>query len=272
MSRGVRHLLLAAGALVWASPLYFVLVNASRPVGTWGDAPVWQPGASFALFANAADAWRQAQLGPSVTSTFLYASVGSALAVLLAALAAFGIAVLRIRRGFLWFMVLYVGTILPLQVFLAPLYEMYQGYGLYDSRAGLLVLYVAIAIPFAVFVIRNFFGGVPDALHEAARVDGASSWRIFWRIHVPLSRSALATVFIFQFTWIWNDLLFGLTLSRSADIRPIMTALASLQGVTSSASLSVVLAGTVLVATPMALLFLTIQRLFAQGLTLEADR
>jgi multiple sugar transport system permease protein len=267
----LRHVVLAAAALLWLSPLYFVVINAGRPSESWGDVPLWEPSAPFVLFENMAEAWRLAELGKSIASSLLYASVGGVAAVLLAALAAFGIVVLRIRHGFAWFMLLYTGTVLPLQVFLTPLWELFQAYGLYDRRTGLLLLYTSIAIPFAVFVLRNFFGAIPTELREAAQVDGASSWRIFWQIYIPLSWSALASLFIFQFTWIWNDLLFGLTLSRSINIRPIMTALAALQGGYSSTSTALVLAGAVVVALPMVALFLALQRLFVEGLSLRVE-
>jgi multiple sugar transport system permease protein len=211
-------------------------------------------------------AWRTADLGASVASTLLYAVVGAAAAVLIAALGAFAISVLRVRHGFAWFMFLYAGTIFPFQMFLAPLFNAYSRGGLYDTRVGLLLLYIAIAIPFAVFVLRNHFSGIPGELSEAAQLDGATSWGVFSRIYLPLSTNALAAVFVFQFTWIWNDLLFGLTLSRSAEVRPIMTALAGLQGQYGSTSIPVVLAGALVVSIPTLVLFLVLQRLFVQAL------
>lgn len=271
MSRNVRHLVLFVAALLWLSPLYFVVINAGRPNGEWGQVPLWQPSSTFALFSNISEAWNSAGLGASVASSLFYATAGGAAAVLLAAFAAFGIVVLRIRYGFVWFMFLYTGTVLPLQVFLTPLFELYNAYGLYDRRTGLVLLYTAIAIPFAVLVLRNYFGAISPELREAAEMDGASSWRVFWQIYLPLSWSALAAVFIFQFTWIWNDLLFGLTLTRSPEVRPIMTALAALQGAQASTSVSVVLAGAIAVALPMVLLFLAVQRLFSQGLNLKVE-
>jgi multiple sugar transport system permease protein len=131
---------------------------------------------------------------------------------------------------------------------------------------GLLLFYTAITIPFAVFVIRNHFSSISYELAEAARLDGASALRIFGQIYAPLSLNAFATVFILQFTWIWNDLLFGLTLSRSADVRPIMTALAGLQGQYASASVPVVLAGSLIVSIPTFVLFFAVQRVFVRGL------
>ena len=132
----------------------------------------------------------------------------------LSALAAYAIVSLQIRWGFFWFLVIYAGTIFPFQMYLSPLYSLYVNNDLYNTHLGLLLFYTAIAIPFATFVIRNHFSRVSPDLGEAARLDGARAPGLL-QVFAPLSLNAFATVFILQFTWIWNDLLFGLTLSRS---------------------------------------------------------
>ena len=177
---------------------------------------------------------------------------------------------LRVRWGFFWFMVIYLGTIFPIQMYLSPLYTMYRDWDLYNSHLGLLLFYTAIAIPFATFVIRNHFTSIPPDLSEAARLDGASALTVFRHVFVPLSLNAFATVFILQFTWIWNDLLFGLTLSNSADVRPIMAALAALQGQFARTGPPVALAGALLVSIPTFVLFFAVQRVFVRGLRATA--
>ncbi len=268
LGRLSRHAFMLVLGAVWIIPLYFVLINAATSPADYRTKEIYAPPSSFALGENVSAAWNAAKLGTSVASTLLYATVGGIAGVVLAALAAFAIIALQVRRGFLWFMLLYMGTILPFQMYLSPLYSNYVRFDLYDTRLGLLLFYTAIAIPFAVFVIRNHFTSIPYELTEAARLDGASPLRIFGQIYAPLSMSAFTTVFILQFTWIWNDLLFGLTLSRSADVRPIMTALAGLQGQYASASVPVVLAGALIVSIPTFVLFFTVQRVFVGGLSM----
>ena len=262
-----RYLTLFVLGTIWIIPLYFILINATVSSQEYRAKKVYAPPSDFALWDNIVDAWTSAGLGTSVGSTLLYASVGAAIGVLLAALAAYAIVGLRIRHGFLWFMVLYAGTVFPFQMYLAPLYSAYVNQNLYDTRLGLLLFYVAIAIPFAIFVIRNHFVSIPPDIVEAARLDGAGAMRVFVQIFAPLSLNAFATVFILQFTWIWNDLLFGLTLSRSPEIRPIMTALAGLQGQYASASVPVVLAGALIVSVPTFILFFSVQGVFVRGLS-----
>jgi multiple sugar transport system permease protein len=268
--QGTRHLVLLILAAAWIIPLYLVLINASTSQQEYARKSIWAAPSEFALDDNISLAWKTAHLGQAVGSTLFFAVVGGLAAVLLAALAAYAIIGLRLRHGFFWFMVLYAGTIFPFQMYLSPLYTLYVDTDLYNTHLGLLLFYTAIAIPFAVFVIRNHFLSIPRELSEAARLDGASAWTVFWHLFVPLSLNAFATVFILQFTWIWNDLLFGLTLSRSEDVRPIMTALAALQGQYARTGVSVALAGTLLVSLPTFVLFFAVQRVFVRGLRATA--
>jgi multiple sugar transport system permease protein len=246
------------------------LINAVTPPEEYGTKERWQAPNHFALWDNISAAWNFAHLGEAVFSTAFYAIFGGFLAVLIASLAAFAIVSLRIRYGFFWFMLIYAGTIFPFQMYLSPLYTMYVNWKLYNTHAGLLIFYTAIAIPFAVFILRNHFTSVPIELAEAARLDGAGSIRVYANIFAPLSLNAFVTIFILQFTWIWNDLLFGLTLSRSENIRPIMTALASLQGQYATVGFPVALAGALLVSIPTFVLFFTVQRVFVRGLRATA--
>jgi multiple sugar transport system permease protein len=266
----IRHTLLLILGAAWILPLYLLLINASTPPREYGDKERWELPTSFALGDNISDAWNAANLSEAVISTALYAIVGGFLSVLLAAFAAFAIISLKVRFGFFWFIVIYAGTIFPFQMYLSPLYTMYVDWDLYNTHIGLLMLYTAIAIPFATFIMRNHFTSVPADLGEAARLDGASSLRVFASIFAPLSLNAFATVFILQFTWIWNDLLFGLTLSRSANIRPIMAALAALQGQYSGTGPPVALAGAIIVSVPTFALFFAVQRVFVRGLRATA--
>lgn len=267
---GLRHILLFVLSAIWIVPIYLLLINASTPLDEYGEHEKWELPSNFALTDNISSAWKVAHLGEAVFSSALYAIVGGMLAVLVSAMVAFAIISLRIRWGFFWFLVIYSGTIFPFQMYLSPLYTMYVSRDLYNTRLGLILFYTAIAVPFATFIMRNHFSSVPTDLGEAARLDGAGSVRVFVNIFVPLSINAFATVFILQFTWIWNDLLFGLTLSRSENIRPIMAALASLQGQYASTGPPVALAGALIVSIPTFVLFFAVQRVFVRGLRATA--
>jgi multiple sugar transport system permease protein len=263
-----RRAVLAGLGLLWLVPAYLLLVNAFRPSTGFQTGKMWVPDSHFGLLDNIRLAWDAAGLGSSLLSTLLYSVASPALALVLGAMAGFAIAVLRIRAGFWWFMLLFGGTVVPTQMLLIPLFLGYSWADLYDRRGGLILVYTAVSVPLAAFVMRNFFTGVAYEIFEAARVDGASLWRVFWRVHLPLAFSALSAVFILEFAFIWNDLLFGLTLSQSDTVRPVMTALSSLSSAYSGTTVPVVLAGGLAMSLPTVLLFLGTQRLFARGLAL----
>jgi multiple sugar transport system permease protein len=254
--------------LVWLAPVYLLVANASKPAELYDPKKVWAPLADFALVDNMRDAWQRAQLGESILSTLLYSTIAPLIAVVLGAAIGFAIVALRLKHGFVWFVFTFGGTIIPLQMILMPLFVGFANTDLYDTRTGMYLVYTAISVPFAAFVMRNFFTGVSYSMFEAALIDGASTLRIFWRIYLPLAASALAAIFILQATFIWNDLLLGLTLSQSDDVRPIMPALTGLQSTYGGSALPTVLAGGLLVSLPTVALFLTTQRLFARGLAL----
>jgi multiple sugar transport system permease protein len=120
--------------------------------------------------------------------------------------------------------------------------------------------------------LRGFYSTVPNEYRESAMVEGASEVRILRSIYVPLSVSAALVLFLFQFTWIWNDLLFGIVLSSSPSVHPVMASLSSLMGLYGGSSLPVELAGTLIAASPMLVLFFTLRRFFTQGLSLVVRR
>lgn len=268
MTKVLRPLVLTVLGLIWLAPIYLLLVNSSKSAADYARDNVWRPVGEFALFDNIADAWDKAGLADAVTSTAMYSVVAPALAVIAGAAIGFAIVALKLRHGFFWFVLVFGGTVFPLQMVLMPLFVGYAQTGVYDTRLGLIAVYTAISVPFSALVMRNFLGGIAHHVFEAAVMDGATTWRIFWRIYLPMSGSALVAVFILQATFIWNDLLLGLTLSQSSDVRPLMTALTSLQSTYGGSALPTVLAGGLLVSLPTVVLFLSTQRIFTRGLNL----
>jgi multiple sugar transport system permease protein len=265
MGKALRNVTIIVLAGLWLVPSYLLIVNGITTVSGYTGTPHWYPN-SFGLFDNIQAAWKAASFGPAMLNSLLYAVISAALACLVAALAGFAVIVMPTRRRALWFWVIYAGSLFPLQVFLRPLFGAYASTNLYNTRFGLILIYTALCIPFAFFVVRNYLAVIPRDMMEAARIDGASWWRIFRSVHLPLSKSALAAAFIFQFVWVWNDLLFGITLTFSPTIRPVMAALAGLQDNYSTVGPPVVLAGAFLVSLPTVILFFGFQRLFVSSL------
>jgi multiple sugar transport system permease protein len=268
MTKPKRRLLaivLAIVSLVWLVPSYLMIVNAFTLSKDYSGTPSWWP-TSWSLFANIATAFQNANVGQGMLNSLLYSLVGAGAAVFIAAMASFAVTIMPLKRPTFWFWVIYVGTILPLQAFLSPLFTGYAVTSLFDTQYGMLLVYIALTIPFAFFVVRGHMTGLPTELREAAALDGAGWLRMFLRIHLPLSTSALLAAFVFQFTWIWNDLLFGLTLSSSSNIRPVMATLADLTGNYSTYGPPVVLAGALVASLPTIIVFFSFQRFFGRGL------
>ena len=172
------------------------------------------------------------------------------------------------KNGLLWFLLIYSGTVFPFQMYLLPLFEAYVAVGIYNTKFGLILVYVGLCIPFSTFVLRGFFLTVPWEIQEAAKIEGATNFQILYKIMMPLAKAPILLVFLIQFTWIWNDLLFGMVLSRSVGVRPITTALVGMQNLYAQMDGPTILTATLMASIPTLLIFLLLQKHFIRGLTL----
>jgi len=154
--------------------------------------------------------------------------------------------------------------VVPLQVALIPVAQLYAKVGLFGRLPGVVLFHVAFGLPFAIFLLRNFFAGIPRELLEAARIDGASEWTIFSRVVLPLSLPALASLAIFQFLWVWNDLLVALVFA-DPDAAPLTVAIRE-QTRRFGSNIDVIAPGAFLsMVVPLAVFF-AFQRYFVQGI------
>lgn len=257
---------------VWLVPLWMLVVTAMKSIQEYNHSlTAWAlPQRPFLLFSNIATAWRTAGIGPGFEVSLFYGVVGAGVGILFASLGAYALTRLNVRGRFLWFVLVFSGTLFPFQMYLIPLFKAYQTLNLYDTRFGMVCFYIAITIPFCLFVMQSFFLTVPRDIQEAGRLDGCRDFGILWRLFLPLARGPIAVLFLFQFTWIWNDLTFGLVLSTSDGVRPIMPSLAALQTTFSTSGPPIAMAAALIASIPTLLVFLLLGRYFIQGLTLTA--
>jgi ABC-type glycerol-3-phosphate transport system permease component len=253
----------------WLAPIAIMIMNASKTKQDFLLSTALTPPHSFAFFDNVARAWAKG-LSSGFFNSVVYGLCASACAVVLSALAAYGIVRLRIPWGLFWFLLIYSGTIFPFQMYLIPLFNLYLDTGLYDTRIGMIAFYIAITIPFCTFVMRGFFLTVPWDIQEAAEMEGASSWKIFWYIMMPLAKAPFLMLTLVQFTWVWNDLLFGMVLVRSPQARSVQVALLGMQSLYGQADAPTIITATLIVSLPTLLLFLLLQKHFVRGLALGA--
>ena len=191
----------------------------------------------------------------SVPSTLLVVGIG--------ALAAYALVWMDFP-GRDWIMVGVVGLlVLPIQAALIPISQLYGALGIFGSILGAILFHVAFGLPFAVFLLRNFFVNIPRDLLEAARMDGAGEWRIFRRVVLPVARPALASLAVFQFLWVWNDMLVALVFT-SPDSAPLTVALRS-QLRQFGTNIDVLASGAFLSMLVPLLVFFAFQRSFVQG-------
>ena len=153
--------------------------------------------------------------------------------------------------------------VVPLQMALIPIFKLYNWAGIFDTVVGLILFHTAFGLPFAIFLLRNFFIGIPKDILESARIDGASEIRIFLRLILPLGLPAIASLAIFQFLWTWNDLLVALSLARNTQ--PITVAIFSQLRQFGTNIELIAPASFISLAIPL-VVFFAFQRYFVQGL------
>ena len=272
MTRVLRRLplyiVLIALTVLWLLPVVssFLVSMKSSPdfvSQTWADLPT-----KFFFFQNLATVLREYRLLDNLASSLIYATVGTVVVVIAASMAGFSIVRLRPKFNFLLFMIIYSGTLFPFQMYLIPVYRMFNTLGLYDTRTGLVLVYAAICVPFSLFVYRGFYTTIPREIEEAAKLDGCGPVRSFVEVFLPQSVPPTAVVALFQATWIWNDLLFGMVLSRTEYVRPIMVAVATMTGY-GGGNIPWIMTAVIFTSIPTILLFVFLRRFFIKGMELS---
>jgi alpha-glucoside transport system permease protein len=259
------HFLLVLVGLLWLVPtlgLFLTSLFLPTDINSLGWWEIFSK-PSLATFQNYQDVWDNPAIHSAFFTTIWISLGGTILPIVVAALAGYAFAWLDFP-GRDWLFVLVIALlVVPLQMALIPMFRLYSDLGIFDTVLSLVLFHTAFGLPFAIFLLRNFFIGIPKELLEAARIDGASEIRIFLRLILPLGLPAIASLAIFQFLWTWNDLLVALSLAR--DTQPLTVAIFSqlrqfgnnLEVIAPASFLSLVV--------PLAVFF-AFQRYFVQGL------
>ena len=212
---------------------------------------------------NFVDVWERIPFAQLYLNTIIFAGTVTIISLLFDSMAAYALARLEFRgRGLVLILVL-VLLMVPFQVTLIPLYDMLNGLGLTNTLPGLIIPRMTNA--FGIFFLRQFFLSLPKDLEEAARMDGASEWRIYWGIVMPLAKPALLTLGLFHFQYNWNDLLWPLIMSADVESSTLPAGLALFMG-QHVVEYGLLMAGALLSLLPVILFFLIIQRSFVAGI------
>jgi alpha-glucoside transport system permease protein len=259
------HFVLAFVGLLWLMPTLGLFFTSLLAPADFNEKGWWQiiSEPSKATWENY-DAVFSNDTITSALLTTVYIAIGStALPILVAASAGYAFAWLEFPGRDWWFVLVIALLVVPLQMALIPIFEIYTDIGIFDTVLGIVLYHTAFALPFAIFLLRNFFIGIPRDLLEAARVDGASEVYIFARLILPLGLPAIASLAIFQFLWTWNDLLVALVFGR--ETQPITVAIFS-QLRQFGANIELIAPATfVSLVIPLAVFF-AFQRYFVEGL------
>jgi raffinose/stachyose/melibiose transport system permease protein len=260
--RWLGRALLVFLMLLTIAPFVSLFVTALHPAGTypaglsWPEEPQW---------GNFAAAFQSAQMGKLLTSSLLIELGVVPIALLIGTMAGFALGHLRPPGGKAIFIVFLLGLTLPFEGIIVPLYYQVRDLGLLNTRWAIILPLIALFMPFAVFWMRAHFINMPEDMSEAARIDGASTWQLFWRIHVPLSMPALSSLGILMFLWTWNQFLLAVVLVDDPTKRTMAGALGAFQGQWGT-DIPLLCAGSLLILTPTLLLFLAFQRQFVTAL------
>ena len=260
--------MLLLASLFYLMPVYVMVMNGLKDKDYVSFARMWSLPHNFSG-GGFHEAWNR--LSPNLGNSFKMVIPATIISAMLGAVNGYIFSKWRFRGSDIFFTLVLFGMFIPYQSILIPLIRALSwitnktGIPLYGSIWGLTLVHIVYGLPIASLIFRNYFANVPNELIEAARIDGAGVVGIFRQIILPLSAPAFVVVGIFQFTNIWNDFLFGVTIVSSPSAQPITVALNNLSG-SFEVDWNVVMAGAVVAALPTLIVYTLLGRYFIRGL------
>jgi multiple sugar transport system permease protein len=264
------HAVMAPLTLIWVAPMVFVLILAFRSfddIAQNGTA-AWPRSFTWTGFHTALTT---GEMGRSLWVSVQVTVPAVLLSLLLASWAAYALSRHAIPGRRLILLLMLAGNLLPPQILLIPVSRVMDSLGIYDTLFALVVIHVGFGLGFYTFVLHGFMRSIPAELTEAARIDGAGPVAIYARIIMPLCRPSLAALGALATTWIFNDLIWSITVLRTEAKLPVTAALLNLQGGYTS-NWNVVAAASVVAAIPTAIVFFAFQRHFVSGLLMGSNK
>ena len=266
VGRAPVHIILGLIALIWLVPTIGLLITSFRPAADMRASGWWTILFEPRFTLDNYDRVIAAEgMGQAFLNSVFITIPSTILPLLVASMAAFALAWVKFPFRDAVFLIIVAMLMVPVQVGFIPLVSAFAGTGLLGSYGAIWLAHTAFALPFGIFLLRNFFITLPKDLIEAARIDGASNWNIFRTIVVPLSVPAIAAYGIFQFLWVWNDLLMALVFVQRNALQPMTVKVSGLLG-TYATEWSLLSAAAFLIMIVPLIVFISLQRYFVQGL------
>jgi alpha-glucoside transport system permease protein len=268
IGRSPVHIVLGLIGLVWLVPTIGLFITSLRPSADMRSTGWWtipfEPRFTLSNYERVIEA---EGMGNAFLNTVFISIPSTLLPLFIASMAAFALAWVKFPFRDTIFLLIVASMMVPVQTGFIPLVTMFResGLPLLETYGAVWLAHAAYALPFGIFLLRNFFITLPKDLIEAARIDGASNWGIFRTIVVPLSVPAIAAYGIFQFLWVWNDLLMALVFVQRNSLQPMPFQITTLLG-TYASEWSLLSAAAFLVMVVPLIVFISLQRFFVQGL------
>jgi raffinose/stachyose/melibiose transport system permease protein len=243
-------------------PFLSVFVTALHPSGTYPSGIEWPKDPHWENFV---EAFQVADMGRLLLSSTLIVLAVVPISMLISTMAGFALGHLRMPGSKAAFLVFVLGLTLPLEGIITPLYFQIRSMGLLNTRWAIILPLIGLYMPFAIVWMRTHFSTMPEEITEAARIDGANTWQVFWRVHVPLAQPALSSLAILLFLWTWNQFLLAIVLVDDPTNRTMAGALGAFQGQWGT-NIPLLCAGSLLILAPTLVVYLIFQRRFISAL------
>jgi raffinose/stachyose/melibiose transport system permease protein len=243
-------------------PFASMFTSALHESGTYPQGLDWP---SHPHWGNFVDAFRAANMGVIFKSSVLIVLAVVPVSIVIAMMAGFALGHLQVPGARILFLLFLLGLTLPFEGVIVPIYFEIRGMGLLNTRWAIILPLIGLFMPFGVYWMRAHFINMPRELSEAARVDGATTWQLFWRIHVPLARPAITSLGILLTVYTWNQFLLAIVLVDDPTQRTMAGALGAFQGQWGT-NIPLLSAGSLLILAPTLIVFLAFQRHFVAAL------
>lgn len=264
--RGIVHILMALYIVVILFPLLWMVLSGFKSDTDIFSSP-WSLPTSWKI-SNYIYVWTT-YIQKSVLNSLFFTVVGTFFVVLISGMAAYAIIRFRFKHKYLVFMFVLSGMMLAPQCSLIPIYKMLSTIGLYNTRIGMLIPYIAYRVPFSFFLMWSFMINLPVEVEEAAIIDGCSIRQVFFNIVLKMSKPVIATTAVMSARYIWNDFAFALVFSEGRELQTVPLAIFAIRS-TSQTQWGVLIAGLTLAALPMVVVYICLQQYFVDGMNAGA--
>ena len=262
----IRRVLIWLVVLVNVYPLFWMLTASFKTPAEFVEKPAYALNAGFYL-QNYIDAWTRGKMAIFFRNSLINTVVSLAFIIFFTVTISFALTKMHWKGREFCKKYFAFGIMIPVATSLIPLFQIFQGMNLINTRAALILVYVASAISFSIYLIAGSMLSFPDEIMEAAVIDGCGIYNLMWRVVVPLTKNSIITVLVIQFFFKWNDLLYSMTFISSTELKTIQTGLLYFQDEFGSKNWGAIFASVSICVIPMLLMYLVLNKKVIEGMT-----